>query len=423
MKQLNTNRTAETASANIRRVLYTLRWIVFAVLCGAVLGPAGALFHECIDLVTNLRLAHPAILLLLPAGAAAILLLYKKMGRGAEGGTNLILSSVHEGEAVPLRMAPLIFLSTTLSHLAGASVGREGAALQLGGSIGHFIGELFHFSDRDRKTLVMTGMSAAFSAMFGTPLAAAVFPMEVVSVGIMHYSAFLPCTIASFVARGIALKMGSKPPFYELDPIPSMDIRSGTVILILAALSGLLSLFFCAALQKSEHLAEHAVKNGYLRAVLLGTVLLGMTCLSGGQTYNGAGAGYITTCVAGDSHPISFLLKIAFTVVSICAGYKGGEIVPSFFIGAAFGSLFGTITGFSPALCSAVGMGAVFCGVTNSPLSAFIISCEMFGFEGAPFYLIACAMSFVVSGYYGLYTSQRIVYSKYRLNHIDKKTL
>lgn len=408
---------------NTERTAHTFQFIFFSIVCGLVIGVTGALFHECIDYVTRLRLEHPQCLLLLPFGAVLILLLYRVAGHGAEGGTNLILSSIQSGETVPLRMAPLIFIATTLSHLAGASVGREGAALQLGGSIGHYIGSLFHFSERDRKTLIMTGMSAAFSAMFGTPLAAAVFPMEVVSVGIMHYSALLPCTIASFVAHGVAEKMGGSSPFYDLGNLPALDIKSGLIVLLLAVLSGFLSWFFCMTLRLGEHIADGIVKNPFLRAAILGSILLLYTWLSRGQIYNGAGSSHIVSFIAGDGQKAAFLFKIVFTILSICAGYKGGEIVPSFFIGAAFGSLFGALTGFSPALCAAVGMGAVFCGVTNSPISSFIICCEMFGFAGSPYFLLSCVVSFVVSGYYGLYTSQKIVYSKFRLSYIDKHTL
>ena len=408
---------------NTERTIHTFQFIVFAILCGLLIGVIGALFHECIDYVTGLRTAHPQLLLLLPFGAVLILFLYRRTGRGAEGGTNLIISSIQSNETVPLRMAPLIFIATTISHLVGASVGREGAALQLGGSIGHYIASVFRFSDRDRKTLIMTGMSAAFSAMFGTPLAAAVFPMEVVSVGIMQYSSLLPCTIASFVAHGVAVKMGAASPFYELGKIPSLGIVSGMNVLVLALLSGFLSWIFCAALQAGEHITEHFLKNPYVRALVLGSVLLIYTWLSRGQVYNGAGSSMIMSFVAGEGSKLAFLFKMVFTILSICAGYKGGEIVPSFFIGAAFGRLFGALSGFSPSLSAAVGMGAVFCGVTNSPISSFIICCEMFGFEGSAYFLLACVISYVVSGYYGLYTSQKIMYSKFRLSYIDKRTL
>ena len=408
---------------NTERTIRTIQFIIFAILCGLLIGAIGALFHECIDFVTELRLEHPKLLLLLPVGGVLILFLYRRTGQGAEGGTNLIISSIQSGKTVPLRMAPLIFIATTLSHLVGASVGREGAALQLGGSIGHYIASTFRFSERDRKTLIMTGMSAAFSAMFGTPLAAAVFPMEVVSVGIMHYSALLPCTIASFVAHGVAEKMGGSSPFYELGKLPALNVKTGLMVMLLAILSGFLSWIFCMTLQSGEHITEKIVKNHYLRAVILGSIILVYTWLSRGQTYNGAGSGQIVSFIAGEGPKAAFLFKMIFTILSICAGYKGGEIVPSFFIGASFGSLFGALTGFSPALSAAVGMGAVFCGVTNSPISSFIICCEMFGFEGSAFFLLACVVSFVVSGYYGLYTSQKIIYSKFRLTYIDKQTL
>lgn len=406
----------------IRRYTATLKWILFAVFVGLILGVCGSLFHECIDIVTSIRLAHPLLLLLLPLGGVLIHVIYGKYGSGTAGGTNLVLESIHEDKPVPLRLAPLIFIATTISHLSGASVGREGAALQLGGSIGHFVGVTFRLSDRDRKTLVMTGMSAAFSAMFGTPLTAAVFPMEVVTVGIMQYSALLPCAIASFTARGVAILMGMPATAYELGEIPAFAPLSAVRVSVLACLAGIFSILFCIALQHSERLAESAVKNRYARAVLLGAVLLILTHISGSQIYNGAGGTYIPTCIAGEQMWYAFLVKAIFTILSICAGYKGGEIVPSFFIGAAFGGLFGAISGFSPALCAAVGMTAFFSGVTNCPLSSFLIACEMFGYGGASYYMLAAAFGYVISSYWGLYTGQKIMYSKFGFHYINKRT-
>ena len=269
--------------------------------------------------------------------------------------------------------------------------------------------------------MTMAGMSAMFSALFGTPMAAVFFPLEVVSVGIMHYSALLPCVISSFIARGVAKYMGAASPFFDIGELPGFEIMSALKVAGLAALCGLLSIIFCMALRYGEQYGKKLIKNKYIRAAVLGSIVLGLSLIDGHQTYNGAGVYYIDACIAGYEEPLGFIMKIVFTVLSIVAGYKGGEIIPSFFIGASFGCLYGNILGFEPALCAAIGMGTVFCGVTNCPVTSLIICMELFGFDGAIYFLLACAVSYMFSGYYGLYTSQKIVYSKFKSNFIDKK--
>lgn len=407
---------------NLNRVWFTARWVFFSVVTGALLGVLGGAFYNSIAFVTKYRLTHSTVLLALPIGAVIILWLYKVCGDEGDKGTNLVLSAIHSDASIPLRMAPLIFISTVFSHLVGASVGREGAALQLGGSIGENIGKLFHISEKGKSTMIMVGMAASFSALFGTPMAAAVFALEVVIVGQINYNAFLPAVLASFTARSVAYMLHAPSQHYAIGAIPHFDIQPALLVALLAVLCGFVSMLFCLCLHKGEALGKKYFKNPYVRAVVCGGCVLLLTYLMGDQTYNGAGADYIISCLNQQEKTLGFLWKILFTVLSITAGYKGGEIVPSFFIGASFGCLFGHLMGFSPSLCAAIGMGAVFCGVTNAPLSAFIICIELFGFSIAPYALLACAISYTVSGYYGLYTSQRILYSKYRSEYINKKT-
>ena len=403
-----------------QRYLFMFRDAVLAILMGGVLGAAGAVFHLAIRTVTEYRLANSWLLLFLPVTSILILLFYHILHNDQDRGTNLVLLSIQSDEDVPLRMSALIFVSTVLSHLVGASVGREGAALQIGGAVGNKLGRLCHFSKEEKKTLTMVGMSAMFSSLFGAPMAAAFFPLEVVSVGIMHYSALLPCVLASFVARGVASYMGAEGSFFEIGEVVDFSLMPALKIAGLAALCGLVSIIFCMSLRFGEIFAKKWLKNRYLRAAVLGTAVLALTWLVGDQTYNGAGVDYINACVAGKGMHNGFIIKIVFTVLSIVAGYRGGEIVPSFFIGASLGSTYGALIGFEPALCAAVGMGAVFCGVTNCPVSSILICFELFGFGGSWFFVLACAVAYMFSGYYGLYTSQKIVYSKFKSNFIDK---
>lgn len=407
---------------NLKRIKTALKWVAFSLLSGVLVGAVGIAFYIGMAYVTEERLSHPWLILLLPAGGVLIVGLYHIFKDAHDEGTNLVLSAIQSGRQIPLRMAPLIFLSTLITHLFGGSAGREGAALQLGGSIGNSLGRLFRFDEKDQHIMIMCGMSAAFSALFGTPMAAAIFSMEVVSVGIMHYSALVPCVISSLTAHGLALACHIQPPFYVIGELPAFTPLTAVRISVLAVLCALVSMLFCVALHQSERLYRHFFKNEYLRILAGGCVILLLTVLVGSQQYNGAGTDTISRCISGDVNGEAFLMKILFTALTLGAGYKGGEIVPTLFIGASFGCFFGSLTGFSPSLCAAVGMTSVFCGVTNCPITSLLISFEMFGLDGMPYFLLSIALSYMLSGYYGLYRSQKIMYSKFKTNYINKQT-
>lgn len=400
----------------------SMKWVIFALITGLVVGSIATLFHFSIAIATMVREATPWIIFLLPIGGLIIVRCYRMVKDEKELSTNSVLSAIHSNEKLPLKMAPLIFVSTVITHLFGGSAGREGAALQLGGSIGNGLGALFHFDDNDKHIMIMCGMSAAFAALFGTPMAAAIFSMEVISVGIMQYSALVPCVIASLSAFSVAQAFGVGQELFLVEWVPNFTIFSASKITILAVLCAVLSIAFCILLHQTEHLYKKLFKNQYLRVVVGGCLIIVLTLLVGDQTYNGTGMHVIEEAMDGHVIPYAFLLKMLFTAITIGAGYKGGEIVPSFFIGATFGCLFGNILGFAPDLCAAVGMASLFCGVTNCPITSLLISFELFGYEGMPYYLLAIAFSYMLSGYYGLYSSQRIMYSKYRTKYINRQS-
>lgn len=400
----------------------SIRWVIFAILSGLIVGGIGTLFYFGMYLVTLTRTKNPWLIFLLPVSGLVIVGCYRLLHDEKDTGTNLVLSAIHSDEELPLRMAPLIFLSTLITHLFGGSAGREGAALQLGGSIGNGLGKLFRFDDKDKHIMIMCGMSAAFSALFGTPMAAAVFSMEVVSVGVMYYAALVPCVISSLVASMVARYFGVAQELFLIEKIPAFRFLPAVKISVLAILCAGVSILFCIMLHSSDHLYKRFFKNAYIRIFVGGCLVIALTLLVGDQTYNGAGMNMIEQYMQGQVPPEAFILKMLFTAVTLGAGFKGGEIVPSFFTGAAFGCLFGNILGFSPSLCTAVGMTAVFCGVTNCPITALLISFELFGYDAMPYFLLAVAFSYMLSGYYGLYSSQKIIYSKYKTNYINRKT-
>ncbi|MCM1252482.1 MAG: chloride channel protein [Clostridium sp.] len=414
-------RFKEKLSQALQRNAASMKWVILAAASGVVIGAIGTLFHRCLSWVTNTRAQYPYVLWLLPFGGLLIVGAYRLLHDENDAGTNLVISSIHSGDKLPARQAPLIFFSTLITHLCGGSAGREGAALQIGGSIGNKIGELLKLDEKDRHIMTMCGMSAAFSALFGTPMAAAIFSLEVVSVGVMYYSALVPCVIAALVARGVAVYFKTPDEVFILESLPAFGVSSAVKVAVLAVLCAFVSILFCVLLHQAAHLYQKFLKNPYIRIFAGGCIVIVLTLLVGDQRYNGSGMNLIEGCMEGSVRPEMFLMKILFTAVTLGAGYKGGEIVPSFCIGGTFGCLFGTLIDFSPALCTAVGMGAVFCGVTNCPLTSLLICFELFGYEGMPYFLLTVAFSYMFSGYYGLYHSQKIMYSKYKTLFINRK--
>lgn len=398
-----------------------LRWCLIALPVGLLAGGVGALFGVCLSWVEQCRNAVPWLLYLLPAGGLLIAWLYRRFGKEAGRGTNLILSAVRSRESIPPVTAPLIFLSTCVTHLLGGSAGREGAALQLGGSLAYLLGKPFHLDETDRHVLVMSGMSAAFSALFGTPVAAAVFALEVTTVGTMHYAAIVPCTLASLIGALLARLCGLSPTQFAVTMPAVTPLLLGQALL-LAAIAACISILFVFVLHGSGSLFRRFFPNVYVRAMVGGAAVILLTLIAGTRDYNGAGGTIIAAAIAGQAHWYDAPCKLLFTAVTLGSGFRGGEIVPSFFVGATAGCALGGLLGIDPACAAALGLLAVFCGVTNCPLASLLLGVELFGGEGLPLYLIVCAVSYMLSGYGGLYIAQRFLFSKTRdeCRHTDE---
>lgn len=396
-------------------ILSSLRWLVLASITGLAVGAFSSVFSWCMTMVTSLRMAHDWLIFFLPVAGLIIVFLYQIADMKDDKGTNQILLAIHASPRIRLRLAPLIFISTILTHLFGGSAGREGAALQLGGSIGNSLGNLLHLDDDDKKIMVLCGMSAAFSALFGTPIAAAVFPLEVISVGIMQYSALLPCIFSSLIASHFAATMGIAPEAFTIVDIPALELVSGLKIILVAAICGIASTCFCFLLELVHQKYAQILKNPYVRIFVAGVLVVVISLMLQTRDYNGAGIPVIERAMEGEVVWYAFLIKMILTVLTLCAGFKGGEIIPSLFIGATLGCLLGQFLGISPSLCTAIGMISLFCGATNCPLSSMLIGFELFGFKGVYYILIAIAVSYAFSGYRSLYQQQVIVYSKYKV--------
>ena len=405
--------------ANIR---YFIKWSALALVIGSVAGAAGTIFSMGVSWATGFRLSHPSMLFFLPVSGLLIVWMYHSFHEEGNRGTNMVIDAISSNERVTPATGSLIFFSTILTHLGGGSSGREGAALQLGGSIGNSFGEWFKLDERDKKIAIMCGMSAVFSALFGTPVAAAIFSLEVVSIGVLYYAALVPCVFSSFLAVGIARAAGLEGEHFPVEMIPALDLKAVGLLVLLGILCAAVSILFCVLLHTAEHAYRKYFPDARVRILAGSFLFIALTLLSGTRDYCGSSMGLIESSIEGSARYEAFLMKMLFTAVALGAGFKGGEIVPTLCVGAALGCAFGEITGFAPSLCAACGMAALFAGVTNCPITSLVIALELFGYEGMEDFSIIIAVAFALSGYYGLYASQKFVYSKTRTEFINRRS-
>ena len=396
-----------------------LKWMVLGGVIGLVGGIIGSLFHIGVDTATQVRLAHPWVLYLMPVGGLAIVGLYR-LTKTEGKGTNDIIASVHFGEQVPGLLVPVIFVSTVITHLCGGSAGREGAALQIGGGIGYQAGRLLRLGEKDLPLATLCGMSGVFAALFGTPLTATVFALEVISVGVLYYAGLVPCLTAALTGYLVSVLMGVPPTRFTVT-VPGLEVRTMLLVMVLALLCAVVSILFCRGLHGVEHLLKRTLKNPYLRVAVGAAVLIGLTLLTNGDS-NGAGMEVIGRAIAGQADPWAWVWKLLFTAITIGCGFKGGEVVPSFFVGAAFGCVAAGWLGLPAGFGAAMGLVSVFCGAVNCPLASIILSVELFGSGDLLYFAMACSISYLISGYCGLYSSQTILYSKLRAEFINVRT-
>lgn len=396
------------------------KWLAVGGFIGGIGGVIGSLFHIGVNYATQTRGQHPWILYLLPALGLIIAGLYRVTK--VEGkDTNAVIESVHFGKNVPVLLVPVIFIATVLTHLGGGSAGREGAALQIGGGIGHTTGRLLRLGEKDLPLATLCGMSAVFSALFGTPLTATIFAMEVISVGVFYYAGLLPCLTAALMGYLVSLLMGVPPTRFTVAN-PGPDAWTMVLVILLAIGCAVASILFCRGLQETGRLAAKLLPSPFVRAFVGGVLVIGLTLLVGNGDYNGAGMEVVERAMSGQVRSWAWLLKLLFTAVTIGFGFKGGEVVPSFFVGACFGCVLGGFLGLPAGFGAAIGLVAVFCGAVNCPIASVFLSIELFSTGDVLYFAMACAISYLLSGYCGLYSSQTILYSKMRAEFINIHT-
>lgn len=395
-----------------------VKWLIIAGVTGAVGGVVGSMFHLSVTWAAQLRGLYPWLLWLLPVGGLFIAGIYH-MARMENENTNAIIDSIHFGDNVPLLLVPCIYLGTVVTHLFGGSAGREGAALQIGGSLGCYIGRLFRLDEKDMRLATLCGMSAVFAALFGTPLTATLFALEVISVGVIYYSALVPCIVASLVAYGISMAFGIAPTRFSI-LIEPIYIEMLLKVAVLAIACSVISIVFCTTMHSTEHFLARKIPNGYLRIALGGAAVVALTLLVGTGDYNGAGMDVIQRALEqGQAAPAAFFWKLVFTAITIGCGFKGGEVVPTFFIGATLGCVLGPLLGIPAGFAAAIGLVCVFCGAVNCPIASIALSVELFGSTELIYFALACGIAYMLSGYSGLYSSQKIMYSKLRAEFIN----
>ena len=413
----NFNEFQRAAKAAIR---VALQWFFLAIPTGLICGLVGTLFHLSVERVTELRADQPWLLFLLPAAGLLITALYK--ATKCEGvGTNNVIRAVQSGEPVSILLVPAIFLGTVLTHLCGGSAGREGAALQMGGSIGWNVGTLLQLKDHDRRTATISGMAAFFSALFGTPLTAALFAMMVEDVGLTFTSAFVPAFTSALIAYGCSLAFGIAPTHFAITA-PELTVWTAFLVILLGFACAAVSRLFCGLLHFMEHKVPQLLPNPWLRVFVGGVAVIAFSYLFGVGRYNGAGMGVITAAVEqGEALPWDFLCKIFLTALTLSCGFKGGEVVPSFFVGATFGCVFGPLLGLPAGFAAAVGLVSIFCGATNALIPSILLGFELFSGAGLELIALGCGICYMLSGHHGLYSSQIFVTNKLRSEYMSHK--
>ena len=389
-----------------------LKWGILGLLMGVIGGLLGAVFHHALHFVTHLRGENNWLIFLLPLAGLLSVGIYTLFRQRANRGTNQIIDSVLKGDEVSPLVAPTIFLATATTHLFGGSAGREGAALQLGGATASLLSKIFNLKAEDRKILIMSGMSAVFAGLFGTPLTAALFCMEFESVGTIFTPALLPCYIAAFAASKVSGLLGVHAEGLLIETAVKVGIGNVWRFAILAVLISLVGILLCNTFHKAEHIAQHYIKNPWIRIFVGGIIIMVLTLIVGDHRYNGAGMDMALMAVAGNANRFDFIMKLIFTALTLAAGFKGGEIVPTFCVGATFGCVVGGLLGLDAGVCGALGLVGLFCCATNSPIASVVLSIEMFGAANLHLFALVCVICFVLSGHCSLYSSQIIQFPK-----------
>ncbi|PZD95332.1 voltage-gated chloride channel protein [Paenibacillus sambharensis] len=397
-------------------LLLMAKWLFWGSLIGAAAGCTTAFLITMNDIVTDTRKASAWLHYLLPLGGAVIGFLYRYFGSGSRAGNDLILEYIHEGaKKVPLRMGPIVFVGTFITHLLGGSTGREGAAIQMAGSLAEAVNRIFRVNKEDRRILLIAAISGGFGSAFGTPITGVVFGMEVVALGRMRYDAVVPCFIASLLGHLVTTLWGIKHEHHVIKQLPEMTALTFGKVFLLAALFSLASVLYSQIRHGVYHYCSKHLPNLIIRGFLGGLVIVGLTLLIGSRDYLGRGLPMIDQAFEGTVPPLAFFSKIIFTAITMGTGFRGGEVIPLFFIGSTLGNVLAPLFALPVSFAAALGLVGVFCGAAQAPLACFVLSLELFGGKGMFYFFIVCIVSHLLSGYHSIYPTQQVYEPKSRM--------